>query len=61
MYVLKHIMCENFNIFKQITIVAGVIVGSCGSSTIRLRPALIIEEKHINILLDIFRSTLKEL
>ncbi|GJQ74051.1 hypothetical protein Trydic_g18974 [Trypoxylus dichotomus] len=39
----------------------GVIGGTCGPTSIRLRPALIFEEKHANIFLDKFRESLKAL
>ena len=39
----------------------GVIMGGCGSSSIRLRPALVFEEKHALIFLDKFRECLREI
>ncbi|XP_061712266.1 4-aminobutyrate aminotransferase, mitochondrial-like [Cydia pomonella] len=39
----------------------GVLSGICGEKSIRLRPALIFQEKHAHIYLDILRKTLKEL
>lgn len=40
---------------------AGVQSGGCGDVSIRFRPALIFEEKHANMFLDIFRNVLKSL
>lgn len=39
----------------------GVQSGGCGEISIRFRPALIFEEKHVNIFLDIFRQVLKQI
>jgi len=39
----------------------GVITGGCGTYGIRFRPALICQESHIKIALDILSSVLKEL
>lgn len=39
----------------------GVQAGGCGDFTIRLRPALIFQEKHANMFLDRFRQVMKEL
>ncbi|XP_059612937.1 4-aminobutyrate aminotransferase, mitochondrial [Phlebotomus argentipes] len=38
----------------------GVITGGCGDVAIRLRPALVFEEKHANLFLDQFRAVMKE-
>ncbi|KAJ3642733.1 hypothetical protein Zmor_025491 [Zophobas morio] len=38
----------------------GVQSGGCGAQTIRLRPALIFQEHHADIFLDIFRQVLKQ-
>lgn len=38
----------------------GVQSGGCGDVAIRFRPALIFEEKHVDIFLDIFNKVLKE-
>ncbi|KAJ1530693.1 hypothetical protein ONE63_005559 [Megalurothrips usitatus] len=38
----------------------GVQAGGCGESSIRIRPALIFQEQHAHIFLDIFRQVLKE-
>ncbi|XP_018571405.1 4-aminobutyrate aminotransferase, mitochondrial [Anoplophora glabripennis] len=38
----------------------GVIVGSCGDHSIRLRPALTFQEHHADILLDRFREVVRE-
>ncbi len=37
----------------------GVIVGTCGESSIRLRPALIFEPKHAEIFLDRLERAIK--
>lgn len=39
----------------------GVLGGSCGIRTIRLRPALIFEPKHAELFLEILRKTLRQL
>eukprot|EP00095_Tigriopus_kingsejongensis_P010352 maker-scaffold1185_size56580-snap-gene-0.11 protein:Tk10352 transcript:maker-scaffold1185_size56580-snap-gene-0.11-mRNA-1 annotation:"4-aminobutyrate mitochondrial precursor" len=39
----------------------GVIVGGCGLSTIRLRPALIFEERHAHLMLEKFHTVLSSL
>ncbi|CAB3242147.1 unnamed protein product [Arctia plantaginis] len=39
----------------------GVIGGGCGEMAIRLRPALVFQQKHAEIYLDILRKTLKEI
>ncbi|CRK95818.1 CLUMA_CG009270, isoform A, partial [Clunio marinus] len=39
----------------------GIQAGGCGTLSIRFRPALIFEEKHVNIFLEKFRQVLKEL
>ena len=39
----------------------GVLIGGCGESTIRLRPALIFEPKHAEIMLEKFRDVLNEM
>uniref|UniRef100_A0A1A9X4W3 (S)-3-amino-2-methylpropionate transaminase n=1 Tax=Glossina brevipalpis TaxID=37001 RepID=A0A1A9X4W3_9MUSC len=39
----------------------GINVSGCGENAIRLRPALIFEEKHANIFLDRFRKVLSEI
>ncbi|XP_067647330.1 4-aminobutyrate aminotransferase, mitochondrial isoform X2 [Eurosta solidaginis] len=39
----------------------GIQTGGCGELSIRFRPALTFQEKHANIVLDGFRSVLKEL
>uniref|UniRef100_A0A1L8E2E4 (S)-3-amino-2-methylpropionate transaminase n=1 Tax=Nyssomyia neivai TaxID=330878 RepID=A0A1L8E2E4_9DIPT len=38
----------------------GIVTGGCGDVAVRLRPALVFEEKHANIFLDNFRGVLKE-
>ncbi|KAE8749650.1 hypothetical protein FOCC_FOCC003637 [Frankliniella occidentalis] len=38
----------------------GVQSGGCGDLSIRLRPALIFQERHAHLFLDIFRQVLKE-
>jgi len=38
----------------------GIQIGFCGEDSIRFRPALIFEEKHVDIFLDKFRQVLKE-
>ena len=40
--------------------VTGVQSGGCGEMSIRLRPALIFQEKHAHVFLDIFRQVLRE-
>jgi 4-aminobutyrate aminotransferase/(S)-3-amino-2-methylpropionate transaminase len=37
----------------------GVQTGGCGDKSIRLRPALVFEQKHAAIVLDRFRTVLK--
>lgn len=37
------------------------MVGSCGSVSIRLRPALIFQPRHAHVFLDICEGVLKEL
>uniref|UniRef100_A0A1Q3G538 (S)-3-amino-2-methylpropionate transaminase n=1 Tax=Culex tarsalis TaxID=7177 RepID=A0A1Q3G538_CULTA len=39
----------------------GVLSGGCGEVSIRFRPALIFQERHVDIFLDKFRQVLKEL
>ncbi|XP_022910109.1 4-aminobutyrate aminotransferase, mitochondrial [Onthophagus taurus] len=39
----------------------GVLVGGCGSLSVRLRPALIFQKNHADIFLDKFRETLCEM
>ncbi|XP_055610219.1 4-aminobutyrate aminotransferase, mitochondrial [Uranotaenia lowii] len=39
----------------------GVLSGGCGDLSIRFRPALIFQEKHVDIFLDKFNQVLKEL
>lgn len=39
----------------------GVLSGGCGEESIRFRPALIFQERHVDIFLDKFRQVLKEL
>ncbi|KAK7112737.1 4-aminobutyrate aminotransferase, mitochondrial-like isoform X2 [Littorina saxatilis] len=39
----------------------GVHAGTCGTATLRLRPTLTIQRKHVDIFLDIFRGVLKDL
>lgn len=39
----------------------GVLSGGCGEISIRFRPALIFQERHVDIFLDKFRQVLKEL
>lgn len=39
----------------------GVLSGGCGEISIRFRPALIFQEKHVDIFLDKFNQVLKEL
>ncbi|OAA57392.1 aminotransferase class-III [Niveomyces insectorum RCEF 264] len=38
----------------------GVNIGTCGTNTVRLRPMLIFEEKHIPILVEAIRAALKD-
>ena len=37
---------------------SGVLIGGCGDSTIRIRPALIFEPKHAEIMLEKFEDVL---
>lgn len=46
----------NFNCFNL-----GVQSGGCGTQVIRLRPALVFQEKHANIYLETLRGVIKEL
>uniref|UniRef100_A0A915PS53 4-aminobutyrate--2-oxoglutarate transaminase n=1 Tax=Setaria digitata TaxID=48799 RepID=A0A915PS53_9BILA len=39
----------------------GLLIGSCGVSTVRFRPALIFSDKHLEIALDIINKSLSEL
>lgn len=39
----------------------GVLAGGCGDMSIRFRPALVFQEKHVDIFLDKFYQVLKEL
>ncbi|KAL3268248.1 hypothetical protein HHI36_007372 [Cryptolaemus montrouzieri] len=39
----------------------GIQGGGCGNEAVRLRPALIFQEKHADIYLDILRQVLREL
>jgi len=39
----------------------GVLIGGCGESTIRLRPALIFEPKHAEIMLEKFEDVLSDM
>ena len=39
----------------------GVLTGGCGESAIRLRPALIFEPKHAEIMLEKFEEVLTEM
>lgn len=39
----------------------GVLAGGCGDHSIRFRPALIFQEKHVDIFMDKFYQVLKEL
>lgn len=39
----------------------GVLIGGCGEKAIRLRPALIFEPKHAEIMLEKFEQVLKSL
>lgn len=39
---------------------AGIQSGGCGENAIRFRPALIFQEKHVDIFTDKFRQVLKE-
>ncbi|XP_050499043.1 4-aminobutyrate aminotransferase, mitochondrial-like [Diabrotica virgifera virgifera] len=39
----------------------GVQAGACGTRSIRIRPALVFQEHHVDIYLDILRKVLKEL
>lgn len=45
---------------NECTSFAGIQSGGCGDHAIRLRPALIFQERHADIFLDIFREVLKE-
>ncbi|CAH1793931.1 unnamed protein product [Owenia fusiformis] len=40
---------------------AGIHTGGCGDNSLRFRPMLIFQEKHANIALDTFETTLKKL
>ena len=39
----------------------GVLIGGCGEAAIRLRPALIWEPKHAEILIEKFEDVLTEM
>ncbi|KAL8592664.1 hypothetical protein ACOMHN_037604 [Nucella lapillus] len=39
----------------------GVNLGSCGTSTLRVRPALILQRHHVDIFLNVLRDVLKDL
>lgn len=38
----------------------GVHAGACGDRSMRFRPTLIFERRHVDILMDTFEKTLKE-
>ena len=40
--------------------VTGVLTGACGDKTLRLRPTLIVENKHVDIFLDLLDQVLQE-
>jgi len=44
-----------------IALAHGLHVGGCGDHTVRFRPALVFEEKHVRIALDILEKSLAEL
>lgn len=48
-------------LFTHLFHIPGVIVGSCGDHSIRLRPALTFQEHHADILLDQIREVMKEI
>jgi 4-aminobutyrate aminotransferase/(S)-3-amino-2-methylpropionate transaminase len=39
----------------------GIMIGPCGDTCIRMRPALIFQPKHVNIFLDVLDKVLKDL
>jgi hypothetical protein len=57
---------KTYFLFYRDTIVSrmrskGVLTGGCGESAIRLRPALIFEPKHAEIMLEKFEEVLTEM
>ena len=56
---------KSANILSRIQFVtsqlAGVLVAGCGKETVRLRPAAILENKHVNIFLGALDDVLKEI
>lgn len=55
------LMCIYFPHLKIVFYLSGVLGGTCGELTIRLRPSLIFQPKHAEIYLDALRKTLKEI
>ena len=60
------ISSKTYFLFYRDTIVSrmrskGVLTGGCGESAIRLRPALIFEPKHAEIMLEKFEEVLTEM
>ncbi len=39
----------------------GVFVGTCGNNSIRFRPALIFQEKHANLFIEILNEILADM
>jgi len=40
---------------------SGVLVGGCGESTVRFRPALVFEPKHAEIVVDVMNKVVPTL
>lgn len=45
----------------QYVLFSGLLVGGCGTATVRFRPALIFSDKHLEITLDIITKSLSKL
>ncbi|MFH4978244.1 hypothetical protein AB6A40_004953 [Gnathostoma spinigerum] len=47
--------------FLEITLKNGLLIGGCGETAVRFRPALIFSHKHCEIALDIINKSIKDL
>ena len=50
----------NVGLFLVSDFLTGVFINSCGTDSLRFRPALIFQPKHANILLNIFEEVVKD-
>lgn len=48
-------------IYLYVFIFVGVHVGACGNSTLRLRPTLVCQAKHVDIFVESFNDILKDI